>query len=691
MSTPLSRRVLLCLGLAAALTLPVLADEGMWTFDNPPLKRLKEVYGFEPSQEWLDQVRLASVRFNDGGSGSFVSPDGLMLTNHHVGLNCIQNISTPENDYVSNGFYAGSREKEPACPGYEVNVLMSSEDVTSKVLGAVKPAMSDKEAREARKAVTAQIEKACADKTGQRCDVVTLYQGSEFHLYTYKKYTDVRLVFAPEQQIAFFGGDPDNFTFPRHDLDVCFFRAYENGQPVKPAAHLPWSKEGLKEGDLVFVSGNPGSTSRLRTQAELEAERDVALPWTLKFLKRTLNVLRQYSQRGPEQARRAKPQIFGYENGQKALEGRLTALLDAKAMAAKAEQEKELRAKVAADPALAKSVGDPWAAISAAEKKAVARAAELRLIGFGGSRLLSIAATLVRYPVEKAKPNEVRFEEFRDSNLASLENRLYSRAPIFEDLEEATLTDRLTLAVEGLGKDHPYLKAVLQGKTPAEVAKGAVAGSKLQDVAARKALIEGGQAAVDASTDPMIALARRIDPFARELRKWGEDELDAVLSRNGEKIAQARWKMLGKTVNPDATFTLRLSYGTVKAYPSEGTMQAPFTTFYGLYDRSASWGNRGAWELPKRYVEKRTALDLATPLNFVSTADIIGGNSGSPTINRKGEFVGIIFDGNIQSLALDYFYTDDKARAVSVDSRGIVEALRKVYEAPALADELTGK
>ena len=667
---------------------PLLADEGMWTFDNPPLKRLKEVYGFEPTKEWLDKMRLASVRFNDGGSGSFVSADGLMLTNHHVGLQCVQNLSTAENDYVVSGYITPSRDKEPACPGYEVNVLMSIEDVTAKVKSASKPEMSDKAAAEARKAATAQLEKACADKTGMRCDVIKLYQGSEYALYTYKKYTDVRLVFAPEQQIAFFGGDPDNFTFPRHDLDICFFRAYENGRPAKPAAYLPWATTPLKDGDLTFVSGNPGGTSRLYSMAELEAERDVALPWTLKLLKRSLGVLRTYSQRGPEQERRAKAQVFSLENSFKALDGRLTALQDQKAMAAKAAAEKDLRAKVTADPALAKSLGDPWGAIAAVEKKVAARAAEMRTIGFGGSRLLSLAATIVRYPVEKAKPNDVRFEEYRDSNLASLENNLYSPAPIYDDLQETTLADRLTLVREELGREHPYVKAVLQGQAPAEVARRAVTGTKLKDAEVRKQLVAGGKAAVDASADPMIALARRIDPLSREMRKWLEDDVEAVITRNGEKIAEARWKMLGKTVAPDANFTLRLSYGPVKSFPAEGTIVAPFTTFHGLYDRSASWGGKEPWNLPKRYVERKSALDLETPLNFVSTADIIGGNSGSPSINRAGEFVGIIFDGNIQSLALDYFYTEEQSRAVSVDARGILEALRKVYQANTLADEL---
>jgi hypothetical protein len=685
--TPLAAALLIA---ASSATLAV-ADEGMWTYDNPPVAQLKSKYGFEPSKEWLDHVRLASVRFMDGGSGSFVSPDGLMITNHHVGLGCIQNVSSEQNDYVKDGYYAPTRDEEAKCPGYEVNVLVSTEDVSARVLGAVRPEMSDKDAREARKAAITEIENECNSATGLRCNVVTLYQGGEFHLYRYKKYTDVRLVFAPEQQTAFFGGDPDNFTFPRHDVDICLVRAYENGQPVKPASYLPFSATGVADGDLVFVSGNPGSTARLDTTAQLEAQRDVLLPLYLELIKARLAVLHEYADRGAEQERRAKPQIFGFENSLMALQGRLEALLDAKAMARKADEEKQLRAKVAADPALARATGDPWATIEAAEKKAAGRTKETFLVGFGGSRLLGIAGQIVRYVVEVKKPNEQRLEEYIDSNLDVLKNRLYSPAPIYDDLEEATLADQLTLALRKLGPDHPFVRAVLAGRSPAEVAKAAVAGTKLNDPAARKALVEGGPAAVSASTDSMIVLARKIDPLAREVRKFEEDEVDAPVTRAGEKIAQARWKIYGKTMPPDATFTLRLSYGTVKPYPAEGTIVAPFTTYYGLLDRSDSHGGKAPWDLTPRWAEKKGALKLDTPLDFVSTNDIIGGNSGSPVVDRKGEFVGIVFDGNIESLAWDYFYTDEKARCVSVDVRGILEALRSVYAADALVRELTGR
>jgi hypothetical protein len=682
------RRARLALTLCLAFATPLAADEGMWTFDDPPGERLSEAHGFRPTAGWLERVRLASLRFMDGGSGCFVSPEGLMITNHHVGRACIQNLSRAGRDYMADGFYAPSREAELACPGYEVNVLLSSADVSAAVTGAARAELSDAAAGEARKAARARIEKECAVATRLRCDVVELYHGGEYRLYRYKRYTDVRLVFAPEQQIAFFGGDPDNFTFPRHDLDVAFFRAYEDGKAATSPAFLPWSPTGVAEGDLVFVSGNPGSTSRLKTVAQLEALRDVWVPDSLRIVKGRLGALRAYAAASPESARRAQTQIFGYENSLKALQGRLDALGDAKAMARKAAEEGALRERVAADAALRGAVGDPWTAIAATTRRSVGRVSEARFVGYAGSRLLGIAGTIVRHVVETGKPNEVRLKEFRDSALPSLETRLYSTAPIYDDLEVATLADQLEMALAALGRDHAFVQAALQGKTPVEAAREAVAGTSLKDAEARRTLVAGRERAVAASQDSMIVLARRIDPLAREVRRWEEDEIDASLERAGQRLAEARWKVHGKTVAPDATFTLRLSYGTVKAYPAEGTRVAPFTTLHGLFDRSAAWGGKPPWDLPPRYLERRSALELATPLNFVSTADIIGGNSGSPTIDRRGEFVGVIFDGNIQSLALDYYYADEQARAVSVDARAILETLRKVYDAGRLVEEL---
>ena len=549
--------------------------------------------------------------------------------------------------------------------------------------------MSDALAREARKAATAAIENDCSARTKLRCNVVSLYQGGEYQLYQYKKYTDVRLVFAPEQSMAFFGGDPDNFTFPRHDVDICLMRAYEGGKPVQSVSHLRWTAKGVSDGDLVFVSGHPGSTSRLETMARLEYLRDKALPFRLEMFKRRLAALNAYAALGDEQKRRALDQIFGFENSQKALGGYYEALLDAKAMAVKAEQEQALRAKVAADPALAQSIGDAWTTVAGVQHKLAPRAMEARLVGFGGSQLLGIAGQLVQYVAEVKKPNEKRYEEYVDANLDSLRNELLSGAPIYPDLELVTLTDQLQLALEKLGPEHAFVAAALDGKTPAEAAKAAVGGTKLQDTSVRKALLEGGESALAASTDPMIVLARRLDPLVRETRRFLEDEVDATTTRAMEKIAQARWKAYGRTVSPDATFTLRLSYGTVKGFPAEGTEVAPFTTYYGLFDRSLAHGGKAPWALPARWQEKLPAIDGSVPLNFVSTNDLIGGNSGSPVVDRAGDFVGIIFDGNIQSLAWNYYFSDEQGRAVAVDARGILEALRKVYGADALVGELT--
>jgi len=676
---------------AVLLVVPVSGDEGLWTFDNPPVKLLKEKYGFDLTRAWLDHLRLASVRFMDGGSGSFVSADGLMITNHHVGLGCIENVSSAGKDYVQDGFYAPARSGEAACPGYEVNVLVAMEDVTARVLGAVAAEMPDAEAREARKAAIAAIENECSARTKLRCNVESFYQGGEYQLYQYRKYTDVRLVFAPERSMAFFGGDPDNFTFPRHDLDICLMRAYENGRPVKPESFLRWSPTGVADGDLVFVSGHPGSTSRLETMARLEYLRDQAWPFNLEAYKRRLAALRAYSALGAEQTRRALGQVFGYENSQKAVGGYHAALLDAKAMAAKAEDEKALRAKVAADPELARSTGDPWAAVARIQEKLAPRAMDVRLVGFGGSQLLGLAGQIVQYVAEVKKPNGRRYGEFVDANLDSLRNQLVSPAPIYADLEAATLADQFQLALDKLGPAHPFVRAVLAGKAPAEAAKAAVDGTTLANVAARQALLDGGEPAVAASTDAMIELARRIDPMVREMRRFVEDEVEAPTTRAMEKVAQARWRVYGRTVPPDATFTLRLSYGTVKGFPAEGTVVAPFTTFYGLFDRSISHGGKEPWALAPRWKEKMPSVDGAVPLNFASTNDIIGGNSGSPVVDRAGNFVGIIFDGNIHSLAWDYYFSDERGRAVSVDARGIIEALRKVYGADGLVRELTAR
>jgi len=677
--------------LAAMLWLmPLSAEEGMWTFDNLPVQQLQQKYGFTPTQQWLDHVRLSSVRLNDGGSGSFVSPHGLLLTNHHVALGQLQKNSTAERDYVRDGFYAATLEQEMKSPDLEVNVLVSMENVTARVVAALKAAKTPEQEFAARRAVIAEIERESLQKTGLRSDVVTLYQGGEYWLYRYKKYTDVRLVFAPEQQIAFFGGDPDNFTYPRYDLDLALFRVYENGKPLDTQNYLKWNPRGAAEGELVFVSGHPGSTQRLSTVAQLEYERDVLEPLILKLLRHRIAVLREYSAGGAEQARQASGRIFSLENSLKAYEGRLRGLMDKNVMDKKRREEEEFRAKVLANPEWRKLYGGAWEAIAESVKKASTRVKENYYYNLD-SQLAALAANIVQYVAEIKKPDGERLDGYHESQLDSLRLRMFSPAPIYPGMEIARLAGALEVALAEMGPNDPFLKIVLDGRTPKEAARALVEGTKLGDPAYRRKLVEGGEAAVAASNDPMIVLARKLDPMRRELIKWTEDNVTSVRQRAGEQLGKARFAVYGKSVYPDATFTLRLSYGQVKGYPMNGTVAPPVTTLYGLYDRAYSFGLKGPWALPPRWLEMRSKLDLQTPLNFVTTNDIIGGNSGSPVINRNGEIVGLIFDGNIESLVGDFVYEEETNRAVAVHTAAMTEALRQIYRADRILKELLAR
>jgi len=682
---------LLIFGLILALATPLaLADEGMWLYNNFPKDRVQKQYGFLATQEWLDHLRLSSVRFNNGGSGSFVSADGLAFTNHHVGADCIVKLGTSGADYMKTSFYARSKADEAKCPDLELNVLVGIDDVTAKVKAAAPATMSAAAAGQAQRSAMSAIEKDCATSTGLRCDVVTLYSGEVYDLYKYKRYTDVRLVFAPEYDAAFFGGDPDNFTYPRYDLDITFFRVYENDKPVHLDNYLQWSKVGVKDGDLIFVSGHPGHTDRLDTVAQLQFLKSVDYPSRLASYKRRIDMLQKFSAESAENTRIAQEDIFGLQNSQKAINGEYEGLQDMAVLAqmntAEREREKAYMDKHAGEP-------NPWEEISNAMKVNREIYDPLtyieRMRGFS-SHLTVYARTLVRLAEEKSKPNGDRLREYRDSALPSVEQQLFSTAPIYKNLETATLALALTQMREALGPEDAAVKASLGGKSPEEAAKAVIAGTKLEDVALRKQLYEGGRAAVDASTDPLILLMRKVDPEARAVRKRFDDEVDSVVRRDGASIARARFAQTGFTQPPDATFTLRLSYGTVKAYEENGKKISYFTTFGGAFQHAEEHGNKPPFNLPASWVKMKSKLNLETPLNYVSTADIIGGNSGSPTVNRAGEAVGIIFDGNIQSLVLDFYYDEREARAVHVDSRGIIEALRKIYGADALANELTG-
>jgi hypothetical protein len=668
------------------------ADEGMWTFDNPPRKQWKERYNFEPSVQWLDHVRLASVRLNDGGSGAFVSANGLLITNQHVASGQLQKVSTKEKDYTKEGFYAATPDQELKCPDLEVNVLVSYEEVTNRVASAVKQGSSATASNEQRKSEIARIEKESSEKTQLRSEVVSLYNGGEYWLYRFKKYTDIRLVFAVEEQIAFFGGDYDNFTYPRYDLDVAFFRVYEKGQPAR-TEFFKWSANGPSEGDLVFLPGNPGSTNRLMTVAQLKYQRDTGNPLQMQIWTSRRDTLARFAATNAEAARRAGAVRRSLDNSIKRLVGQQEGLMNPRMFNRKAEEENALRKAVANRPELQRESGEAWSQIETAYRTLPPMAPRVAFTTFAPSRLGSIASTLVRYADEIRKPNDQRYDEFRDSKLESLKFSLLSAAPIYSDMEQAILEGWLQEAQKTLGGDDPFVRAVLGGKSPAEAAKAVVAGTKLADVAFRKALLEGGLEAIAKSDDPMIAVARKVEPIYRELRAWNEDKIQSVDVGAGQKIAAARFAVYGKSVYPDATFSLRLSYGRVLGYEEDTTLVPYKTTFFGLYDRARSFDEKAPYDLPRRYREGRDKLDLSTPLNFVYTADTIGGNSGSPVINRNAEIVGLNFDSNIQKLPNRYWYVDESegGRAVGVHSASIIEGLRKLYGAEKLVREIVGQ
>ncbi len=683
--------------LALLLALPALrADEGMWTFDNIPTKQIKAKYGVELDAAWLKQLQLATVRF-PGGTGAFVSREGLVVTNHHVGRGAIAQVSTAKADLVKDGFVATTRDREIKVPGLELVMLVSMENVTTQVKGAVARGTADKDALTLRRNALADLRKAEEARTGLTCEPVTLYQGGEYWIYRYKKFKDVRLVAAPELQMQDFGGDSDNYTYPRHSLDFALFRVYEGGRPYVPEAMLPFAKKGIAMDELTFIAGHPGSTFRQQTHAQMVYARDIGIPFQLQNYARQKAALEALSATSPEARRLAAEPIHSIDNGSKRIRGQLLGLAKADNLRKVADAEASLQSLVAKDPALKARVGGSWERVQQAVARQQALLMESTFISPGRVTTLGHALTLVRLPEEVAKPSDERLTEYSEGNLKATRGRVESPRPVHKILDMAQLALGLRQAAEALGSGHPFVKAMLGGQSPEAVAQAAVEGTRLDDQAYRKQLLEGGKAAMDGCADPMVALARKLDPFQRAIRKQMEDEVTSVIEEHGGRIAEARFKTFGKAVYPDATFTLRLGFGPVATYTNgTGAKAQPFTTFMGLYDRHLGWGGNpaaaegGAWALPQRWLDRQSKLDLTTPFNFIYACDTVGGNSGSPVVNVKGEFVGINFDSVYEGQGGYYVYDADTKRAVATDARAILEVLRKIMDANHLAAELSG-
>lgn len=676
--------VALCATLALAGGHPARADEGMWTLDSPPLDQIRQRYGVALTPQWLDHLRQSAVNFD--ASGSFVSARGLMLTNHHVASSCIDKLSRPGRDLTRNGHLARTPAEELRCPGGTARVLMGIEDVSSTVQQAAAAGVTDEQKNARRKAAIAELEAKCRAGSERTCQVVSLYSGSLYHLYRFKEWDDVRLVFAPEAQAANFGGDADNFVYPRFALDFALMRVYENGKPVQSTQHLALASQPLAEGDPVFVVGHPGRTFRLRTLAQLKSLRDIALPLQLASAKAQQDLLHAYSARSPEAARQAQDVLVGVENWLKGTRGAHAALGTPAMMERKSAEEAEFRAgyaRLGLD-------GDPWAQVEAAVDRYNAQAKDLWAVGYGHHTLFQQAGRLVELSHERLLPEAQRLRAYREAEVPDLERGLKAEVPFYKDLEIARLAGQFREAEQLLGAAHPFIRAVLAGASPEVAAEALVLGSRLDQARERSMLLAGGVAAIEASDDPLVRLARTVYPMRRELAKFEEEQIDTPIEQAAQRLGRARFALHGKAVPPDATATLRLAYGRVAGYESQGIRMPWKTTFGGLYARADGFDNKPPFDLAPKVQQARARVDSRMPLNFVATTDITGGNSGSPVVNRRGEWVGLIFDGNLHSLGGRYAYSDAQARAVAVDARAILHALDRIYGAGRLAQELRG-
>ena len=680
------QKILIMLLFAAATPSLALADEGMWTFDNFPAAVVKQTYGVDITPAWLDHVRLSTIRLSNC-TASFVSPEGLILTNHHCAESCLADLSSAEKSLDQLGFAAADRRGELPCRRQVADVLIAMENVTDRVAAAI-GGLADEAANTARKKALTNLEASCEAaslkaKSGKlKCESVTLYEGGQYFLYKYKHYDDVRLVFAPEADIAAFGGDPDNFQFPRWCLDFSILRAYENGKPARTPNFLPVNFDGPAEHELVFVSGHPGRTQRLQTHAQFEFDRDVLMPnWLLRASELRGRYI-QFGKSGEDAQRIIEAPLNGLENGIKARRKLLDALHDDAMMDRKVHEETEMRATVVHAGA------DPWADIAAASEHE--RAIFLPYVyleagsGFN-SALFRYARTLVRAAAERPKPNPDRLREYVDAELPRVQQDLFAPVPVYTGLENVSLSFSLQRMREWLGPDHPVVRALLVKESPDSLAERVIRQTKLADAAERRRLWDGGAAAVESSTDPMILLAREVDAPARAVRKDYEDHVEAPTDAAAERIAAARFKAFGTKIYPDATFTLRLNYGTVQGWIEQGSPVEPFTHLDRAFGRATG---AEPFKIPDSWMKVKDRLDMRTPFNLSTNNDIVGGNSGSPLIDARGRVVGLIFDGNIHSISGDYWYDSVKNRSVAVHPAIIRTALEQVYGAKSLLREL---
>ncbi len=682
-------RTLLTL-LTLTLSYTALADEGMWTIDNFPTDTVAKKYDVDVGDDWLRKAQLATTRLEGGCSGSFASSDGLVLTNNHCTWGCIRNLSTSERNLSDEGFIARDRGEELQCPGEQISVLVEFEEVTDKI-ASVTAGMDEAQANSARKAELTRLESDCeaASKGERSCEAVTLYNGGQYFIYQYKRYDDVRLVFAPELDIGAFGGDPDNFNFPRWSFDMTFLRAYENGEPAQTPDYLRWRAEGPAAGEPVFVTGHPGSTDRLLTVSQLKFQRDVMLPlWLLRYSEFRGRMM-AWQHTSDEAARTVQQRILNYENALKVRRNQLKALQNDRMIGRKASEERSLREAIASDPALTAAYGEAWDLIDRSldthrnfyeEHLFIENAA-----GLQGS-LYAYAKTIVRGTAELEKPSDKRIRAYRDTALPQLTQRLFAARPIDKEFEKLQLTFSLEKMREWLGPDSQWVHSIIGSEAPDELASDLVTGTKLDDPAYRRKLWEGGAAAVEASDDPFIRLAATIEPGANALRIRYRDEVEAPRILGEEMIADARFQLYGTNTYPDATFTLRVTYGAVEGWEERGEMIDPFTRTSRLFERAT--GQR-PFRVPDSWSNAREDLDPDTPFNFVATTDITGGNSGSPMIAADGSLIGLAFDGNIHSIAGDYWFDPSVNRTVGVNAAIMLEALETVYGADFLVEELT--